>query len=75
VLVAASRRFDDAGRVIEYAELIARADTRVEYRYRVPAAVLVAPGVRLETPDATLASLSQIPGNTCDVTNVESVVP
>ena len=33
VLVARSRRFDDAGQVIEYAELIARADARVEYRY------------------------------------------
>lgn len=33
VLVAASRRFDANDTVIEYAELIARADTRVEYRY------------------------------------------
>lgn len=33
VLVARSRRYDDADQVIEYAELIARADTRVEYRY------------------------------------------
>jgi len=33
VLIARSRRFDDADVVIEYAELIARADTRVEYRY------------------------------------------
>jgi len=33
VLVASSRRYDSDGRVIEYAELIARADTRVEYRY------------------------------------------
>jgi len=33
VLIAASRRFDDADAVIEYAELVARADTRVEYRY------------------------------------------
>ena len=33
VLVAHSRRFDAGDRVIEYAELIARADTRVEYRY------------------------------------------
>src|SRR5215472_15780396 len=33
VLVAASRRFGDADQVIEYAELVARADTRVEYRY------------------------------------------
>ena len=33
VLVARSRRFDDSDQVIEYAELIARADTRVEYRY------------------------------------------
>ena len=33
VLVARSRRFDNADQVIEYAELIARADTRVEYRY------------------------------------------
>jgi len=39
VLVAHSRRFDDADAVIEYAELIARADTRVEYRYEyLPAA-------------------------------------
>jgi GntR family transcriptional regulator len=33
VLVAHSRRFDATDTVIEYAELIARADTRVEYRY------------------------------------------
>ena len=33
VLIAASRRFDADDTVIEYAELIARADTRVEYRY------------------------------------------
>jgi DNA-binding GntR family transcriptional regulator len=33
VLVATSRRFNIADRVIEYAELITRADTRVEYRY------------------------------------------
>lgn len=33
VLVAHSRRFDATDQVIEYAELIARADTRVEYRY------------------------------------------
>ncbi len=33
VLVAHSRRFDASDVVIEYAELIARADTRVEYRY------------------------------------------
>ena len=33
VLIAASRRFDADDAVIEYAELIARADTRVEYRY------------------------------------------
>ncbi len=33
VLIAHSRRFDAADAVIEYAELIARADTRVEYRY------------------------------------------
>jgi DNA-binding GntR family transcriptional regulator len=33
VLVAHSRRYDDADIVIEYAELVARADTRVEYRY------------------------------------------
>ena len=33
VLVAHSRRFDTGDQVIEYAELIARADTRVEYRY------------------------------------------
>ncbi len=33
VLVARSRRFDASDAVIEYAELIARADTRVEYRY------------------------------------------
>ena len=39
VLVAHSRRFDAADAVIEYAELIARADTRVEYRYEyLPAA-------------------------------------
>lgn len=36
VLVARSRRFDDADQVIEYAELIARADTRFEYRYEYP---------------------------------------
>ena len=33
VLIAASRRFDADDAVIEYAELVARADTRVEYRY------------------------------------------
>jgi len=33
VLVAHSRRFDDDDTVIEYAQLIARADTRLEYRY------------------------------------------
>ncbi|HET9897679.1 MAG TPA: GntR family transcriptional regulator [Streptosporangiaceae bacterium] len=33
VLIAHSRRFDAADTVVEYAELIARADTRVEYRY------------------------------------------
>jgi len=33
VLVARSRRFDAKDTVIEYAELVARADTRVEYRY------------------------------------------
>jgi DNA-binding GntR family transcriptional regulator len=33
VLIAHSRRFDGTDTVIEYAELIARADTRVEYRY------------------------------------------
>lgn len=33
VLVAHSRRFGADDHVIEYAELIARADTRVEYRY------------------------------------------
>lgn len=33
VLIAHSRRFDVSDAVIEYAELIARADTRVEYRY------------------------------------------
>ncbi len=33
VLVAHSRRYDTSDQVIEYAELIARADTRVEYRY------------------------------------------
>jgi len=39
VLVAHSRRFDAADTVIEYAELIARADIRVEYRYEyLPAA-------------------------------------
>jgi len=39
VLVAHSRRFDDADAVIEYAQLIARADTRVEYRYEYLSAV------------------------------------
>jgi len=34
VLVARSRRFDLADQVMEYAELIARADTRVQYRYQ-----------------------------------------
>jgi DNA-binding GntR family transcriptional regulator len=33
VLVAHSRKFDADDHVIEYSELIARADTRVEYRY------------------------------------------
>jgi DNA-binding GntR family transcriptional regulator len=33
VLIARSRRFGADDQVIEYAELIARADTRVEYRY------------------------------------------
>jgi len=33
VLIAHSRRFDSDDQVLEYAELIARADTRVEYRY------------------------------------------
>ena len=33
VLIAASRRFDADDAVIEYAEFVARADTRVEYRY------------------------------------------
>jgi DNA-binding GntR family transcriptional regulator len=33
VLVAHARRLDASDRVIEYAELIARADTRVKYRY------------------------------------------
>ena len=33
VLIAHSRRFDAGDQVLEYAELIARADTRVEYRY------------------------------------------
>jgi DNA-binding GntR family transcriptional regulator len=33
VLVAQSRRYDDAGRVIEYSELVTRADARVQYRY------------------------------------------
>ena len=33
VLIAHSRRFDSGDQVLEYAELIARADTRVEYRY------------------------------------------
>ncbi len=33
VLVAHSRKFDATDRVIEYAELISRADTRVQYRY------------------------------------------
>ncbi len=33
VLVAVSRKYDSADRVIEYAELVSRADTRVEYRY------------------------------------------
>lgn len=34
VLIAASRRFDASDQVIEYAELTARADTRVRYRYQ-----------------------------------------
>ena len=38
VLVAVSRQFDDAGAVIQYAELVARADTRVAYRYDYPPA-------------------------------------
>jgi DNA-binding GntR family transcriptional regulator len=33
VAVVYSRRFDGDGTVIEYAELIARADTRIIYRY------------------------------------------
>src|ERR1022692_1792967 len=33
VVIAHSRRFDHADTVIEYAELIARADTRILYRY------------------------------------------
>jgi DNA-binding GntR family transcriptional regulator len=33
VAVVHSRRFDADGAVIEYAELIARADTRIIYRY------------------------------------------
>jgi DNA-binding GntR family transcriptional regulator len=33
VLVAESRRYDAAGRVLEYSELITRADARVQYRY------------------------------------------
>ena len=33
VLVAHTRTFDNDDRVIEYAELVSRADTRVEYRY------------------------------------------
>jgi DNA-binding GntR family transcriptional regulator len=33
VAVVQSRRFDTAGTVIEYTELIARGDTRVVYRY------------------------------------------
>jgi DNA-binding GntR family transcriptional regulator len=33
VAVVHSRRFDADGTVIEYAELIARADTRILYRY------------------------------------------
>jgi len=33
VLAPLSRRFDAADTAIEYAELIARADTRVAYRY------------------------------------------
>jgi DNA-binding GntR family transcriptional regulator len=39
VLIAHSRRFDADDTVIEYAELTARADTRVVYRYEyLPAA-------------------------------------
>jgi DNA-binding GntR family transcriptional regulator len=34
VAVVHSRRFDVEGNVIEYSELIARADTRIIYRYR-----------------------------------------
>ena len=33
VLIASCRRFDASDSAIEYAELVARADTRVEYRY------------------------------------------
>ncbi len=33
VIVVHSRRYDDAGTVIEYAELTARADARLAYRY------------------------------------------
>jgi DNA-binding GntR family transcriptional regulator len=33
VVVAHSRRFDAADTVLEYSELIARADTRIAYRY------------------------------------------
>ena len=33
VLIAHSRRFDTGDQVLEYAELIARADTGVQYRY------------------------------------------
>ena len=32
-MVVHSRRFDAEDAVLEYSELIARADTRVEYRY------------------------------------------
>ena len=35
VVVVHSRRMDAADTVIEYAELIARADTRVAYRYEL----------------------------------------
>jgi DNA-binding GntR family transcriptional regulator len=37
VVVVHSRRFDASGAVIEYAELTARADTRVAYRYEYKA--------------------------------------
>jgi DNA-binding GntR family transcriptional regulator len=46
VLVAHSRKFDADDHVIEYSELIARADTRVEYRYESSASRRRAAGAR-----------------------------